>query len=158
MLLNLLNIFFFPVSAENVADNQNLTENLCLHLKRKHAGCPVIFFLDENDIITADNLSSKSFLKNLVDFHIISAFSPIVENLVRLKSSGFDFEEMEFYVTEENCMWVNLFLRYRNSRAIQNFCRNIGKSLREEVSLECKNKYYFYISSIMPIYKLIFFH
>ena len=134
MLLNLLNIFFFPVSAENVADNQNLTENLCLHLKKKHAGCLVIFFLDENDISTAENLSSESFLKNLTDFHIISAFSPIVENLVRLKNSGFDFEEMEFKITEDRVMWVNLFLRYRNSSAIQHFCRNIGRSLRETVS------------------------
>ena len=133
---------YIPVLDENLDEERNLTENLCLQLKEKHVGCPVIFFLDENDIITADNLSSKSFLKNLVDFHIISAFSPIVENLVRLKSSGFDFEEMEFNFTMENCMWVNLFLRYRNSRAIQNFCRNIGRSLRENVSLEFKNKHF----------------
>ena len=121
---------FVSVSAEKVADDRNLTENLCLKLKEKHVDSPVIFFLDENDIITADNLSSKSFLKNLADFHIISAFSPIVENLVRLKNTGFDFEEMEFKIDEDNVMWVNLYLRYRNSSAIQHFCRNIGRSLR----------------------------
>ena len=130
------NIPYLPVSAEKV-DDRNLTENLCLQLKEKHGGCPIIFFLDENDISTAENLSSKSFLKHLTDFHIITAFSPIVENLVRLKSTGFDFEEMEFNITEESCMWVNLFLRYRNSGAIQHFCRNIGRSLREDVSLKC---------------------
>ena len=127
---------------------------MCQQLKEKHVGCPVIFFLDENDISTADNLSSKSFLKNLSEFHLISAFSPIVENLVRLKSSGFDFEEMEFNFTVENCVWVNLFLRYRNSRAIQNFCRYIGKSLREDVSFKYKIKYDVYIVyATMPNYK-----
>ena len=114
--MKLLNILFInpniPVSAENFADERNLTENLCRKLKEKHAGCPVIFFLDENDISTAENLSSKSFLKNLTDFHIISAF---VENLVRLRCTGFDFDEMEF-------------------------CRNIGRSMREDVSLKCENK------------------
>ena len=119
-----------PVSAENLVEDGNLTENMCHQLKEKHVGCPVIFFLDENDISTAENLSSTTFLKNLTDFHIISAFSPIVENLVRLKSSGFDFEEMEFKINEDNVMWVNLYLRYRNSSAIQHFCRNIGRSLR----------------------------
>ena len=124
-----------PVSAENLVEDGNLTENMCHQLKEKHVRCPVIFFLDENDISTAENVSSKSFLKNLADFHLVSAFSPMVENLVRLKSTGFDFEEMEYNITEQNCMWVNLFLRYRNSGAIQHFCRDIGKSLRENVNL-----------------------
>ena len=119
------------------ADDRNLTESLCVQLKEKHVGCPIIFFLDENDISTANHLSSKYFLRKLTDFHIISAFSPIVENLVRLKKSGFDFDEMEFNITEENCLWVNLFLRYRNSSAIQDFCRSIGKSLRKDVSPKC---------------------
>ena len=105
-------------------------------MKEKHVGCPVIFFLDENDFSTAENLSSQSFVKSLTDFYIITAFSPIVENLVRLKNTGLDFDEKDFTFTEQNCLWVNLYLRYRNSRAIQDFCRNVGKSLREDITHE----------------------
>ena len=102
-------------------------------MKAKHDGDPVLLFIDENDITSTGNFSPKFFLKNLEDFHIISAISPISENYVRLKSTGFDFNEMDICVTDENCLWVNLYLRYRNSRAIQNCCRNIGQILREAV-------------------------
>ena len=106
---------------------------LCQRLKEKHAGEPVILFIDENDITSTGNFSSTFSLKNLDDFHIISAISPISENYVRLKSTGFDFNEMDICIKDENCLWVNLYLRYRNSSSIQNLCRNVGQSLREEV-------------------------
>ena len=115
---------------------ENETEKLaklCQKLKAKHAGDPVLLFIDENDITSTGNFSPKFFLKNLEDFHIISAITPISENYVRLKSTGFDFNEMDICVTDENCLWVNLYLRYRNTRAIQNCCRNIGQILREAV-------------------------
>ena len=100
-------------------------------MKEKHDGEPVIFFIDENDITSTGKFSLKNSLKNLEDFHIISAISPIAENYVRLKSSGFDFNEKDICIKDENCLWINLYLRYRNSKSIQNLCRNVGKALRE---------------------------
>ena len=100
-------------------------------MKEKHAEEPVILFIDENDITSTGNFSPKFSLTNLEDFHIISAISPIVENYVRLKSSGFDFNEKDICIKDENCLWINLYLRYRNSKSIQNLCRNVGKALRE---------------------------
>ena len=107
--------------------------NLCQKLQEKHAGEPVIFFIDENDITSTGDLPAKVCLKDLKDFHIISAISPISENYIRIKSTGFDFNEMDIFINNENCMWVNLYLRYRNSRVIQSLCRNVGLSMREEV-------------------------
>ena len=107
--------------------------NLCQKLEEKHAGEPVIFFIDENDITSTGNFSPKFSLKNMDDFFIVSAISPISENYVRLKSSGFDFNEMEINITEEKCLWIHLYLRYRNSSSIQKLCRNVGKSLRKAV-------------------------
>ena len=107
--------------------------NLCDRLTKKHAGESVILFIDENDITSTGDFPTKVCLRNLKDFHIISAISPISENYVRIKSSGFDFNEMDVYVKDEHCMWVNLYLRYRNSRVIQSLCRNVGLSMREEV-------------------------
>ena len=115
-----------------IAEDEKLT-NLCQRLKEKHAGDPVIFFIDENDITSTGNFSPKFSLKNMDDFYIISAISPISENYVRLKSSGFDFNEMEINITEEKCLWIHLYLRYRNSSSIQKLCRNVGKSLRKAV-------------------------
>ena len=128
-----------------MTEDRNPIQNLCEELKEKHVGFPVIFFLDENDIGNAENLLSQSFVKNLTDFYMITAFSPMVENLVRLKSTGFDFDEIELKITEENCLWANLFLRYRNSRAIQDFCRSIGRSLREDFSFNLTYLYFFFI-------------
>merc|ERR1712218_616550 len=102
-------------------------------LKEKHSGEPVILFIDENDITSTGNFSPKFSLKNLDDFYIISAISPIVENYVRLKSTGFDFNEKDIFIEDEKCLWVNMNLRYRNSGSIQNLCRNVGQSLREAV-------------------------
>ena len=113
---------------------------LCQKLKDQHAGDPVIFFIDENDISSTGNFSRKFCLKNLDDFHIISAISPISENYVRIKSTGFDFNEMDICIKDENCLWVNLYLRYRNSSSIQNLCRNVGLSMREAVKF-----YYLFI-------------
>ena len=108
---------------------------LCQKLKEKHAREPVILFIDENDITSTGDLPKKVCLKDSEDFHVISAISPISENYVRIKETGFDFNEMEICVKdEENCMWVNLYLRYRNSRVIQDLCRNVGLSMREEKS------------------------
>ena len=119
---------------------------LCRRLKEKHAGEPVILFIDENDITSTGNFSSTHSLKNLEDFFIISAISPISENYVRLKSTGFDFNELDICIKDENCLWINLYLRYRNTSSIQNLCRNIGKSLREAV-----NFYYStYIKAVLP--------
>ena len=72
-------------------------------MKEKHAREPVILFIDENDITSTGNFSPKFSLKNMDDFFIVSAISPISENYVRLKSSGFDFNEMEINITEEKC-------------------------------------------------------
>ena len=99
-------------------------------VKKKHPDSPVIFFIDENNISSAQRLSSTVNLKNLQSFHFISAFSPIVDNVVRLKNNGFDFEDRDIVIQQEDRMWVNLHLRYRNTRAVQNLCRDIGKSLR----------------------------
>ena len=99
-------------------------------MKQKHPESPVIFFLDENHISSAQSLTSKNYLKTLPSLHFISAFSPIVENVVRLKNNGFDFEDQDIFIEEKDRLWVNLNLRYRNTRAIQNLCRDIGKSLR----------------------------
>ena len=107
--------------------------NLCQKLQEKHAGEPVIFFIDENDITSTGDLPAKVCLNDLEDFHIISAISPISENYVRIKSTGFDFNEKDVQVINHFSMWVNLHLRYRNSRVIQNLCRNVGLSMREEV-------------------------
>ena len=106
---------------------------LCQRLKYKHAGEPVILFIDENDITSTGDFPTQVCLKDFEDFHIISAISPISENYVRIKSTGFDFNEMDICVKDENCMWVNLYLRYRNSSVIQSLCRNVGLSMREEV-------------------------
>ena len=118
----------FLVSGEKLTDNK--IESLYLRLKMKHAGNPVILFIDENDIVKAKSLSSNHFLKNINEFHLISAFSPIVDRFVRLKSTGFDLNGQDIVMEDEGCLWVNLFLRYRSSDAIQSFCRNIGESLR----------------------------
>ena len=86
------------------------------------------------------------------------AFSPIVENLVRLKNTGFDFDEKDFTFKEQNCLWVNLYLRYRNSRAIQDFCRNVGRSLREDISHKClafKSYMIIFITTIFVKYFLV---
>ena len=99
-------------------------------MKQKHLESPVIFFLDENNISSAQSLTSKNYLKTLPSLHFISAFSPIVENVVRLKNNGFDFEDRDIFIEEKDRLWVNLNLRYRNTRAIQKLCRDIGKSLR----------------------------
>ena len=121
--------------------------NLCQKLQEKHAGEPVIFFIDENDITSTGDFPKKISLNDLEDFHIISAISPISENYVRIKSTGFDFNEMDVQVIDQNSMWVNLHLRYRNSRVIQSLCRNVGLSMRGEVhhfsfKLKFKNKKY----------------
>ena len=119
-----------------MSDGENQIEKLgklCQKLKEKHAGDPVIFFIDEDDISSSGDFSQKCCLKNFDDFHIISAISPIVENYVRLKSTGFDFNEMDICIKDENCLWVNLYLRYRNSSSIQDLCRNVGQSLRKAV-------------------------
>lgn len=102
-------------------------------MKEKHAREPVILFIDENDITSTGHFSPKFSLKNMDDFFIVSAISPISENYVRLKSSGFDFNEMEINIKEEKCLWIHLYLRYRNSSLIQKLCRNVGKSLRKAV-------------------------
>ena len=114
------------------ADDEKLA-SLCQRLNEKHAGEPVIFFIDENDITSTGNFSPKFSLKNMDDFYIISAISPISENYVRLKSTGFDFNEKDISIQDEKCLWVNMNLRYRNSGSIQNLCRNVGQSLREAV-------------------------
>ena len=115
-----------------IADDEKLA-TLCQRLNEKHAGEPVILFIDENDITSIGNFSPKFSLKNMDDFYIISAISPISENYVRLKNTGFDFNEMDIFIEDEKCLWVNMNLRYRNSSSIQNLCRNVGKSLREAV-------------------------
>ena len=107
-----------------------MIEALCRKLMAKHAKKPVILFLDENDISFAQHLTSQLYLRDLSHFHFISAFSPIVENVVRLKISGFDFEDKDISIEDEERMWVNLYLRYRNTTAIQNLCRELGKSLK----------------------------
>ena len=119
---------------------------LCQRLKEKHAGEPVILFIDENDITSTGNVSSTHSLKNLEDFYVICAISPISENHVRLKNTGFDLNELDICIKDKNCLCVNLYLRYRNSSSIQNLCRNIGKSLRKAV-----NFYYSkYIKAVLP--------
>ena len=127
--------FFSVVVFSDLTEDEKLAK-LCQKLKEKHAGEPIILFIDENDITSTGNFSRKFSLKDLDDFHIISAISPIVENYVRLKSTGFDFNEMDIFIEDEKCLWVNMFLRYRNSSSIQNLCRNIGQSLREAVKFD----------------------
>ena len=132
-------LFFFKIFVIFLVSLPDLTEteklvNLCERLKEKHAKEPVILFIDENDITSTGGLPKKVCLKDFEDFYVISAISPISENYVRIKETGFDFNEMEIWVKdEENCMWVNLYLRYRNSRVIQDLCRNVGLSMREKV-------------------------
>ena len=123
---------FSALVLDDFTEDEKLAK-LCQRLKEKHAGEPVIFFIDENDITSTGNFSPKFSLKNFDDFYFISAISPIVENYVRLKSTGFDFNEMDVSIKDENCLWVNLYLRYRNSSSIQDLCRNIGQILREAV-------------------------
>ena len=123
---------FFALVFDDFTEDEKLAK-LCQRLKEKHPGEPVIFFIDENDITSTGNFSPKFSLKNLEDFYFISAISPIVENYVRLKSTGFDFNEKDVSIKDENCLWINLYLRYRNSGSIQDLCRNIGQSLREAV-------------------------
>ena len=113
-----------------MSEVDNQIERLCFRLRLKHDGHPVIFFIDENDIVKAKSLSSDNFLKNLNDFHLISAFSPIVDRFVRLKSTGFDLNGEEIWMEDEDCLWVNLFMSYRSTFAIQSFFRNIGESLK----------------------------
>ena len=110
--------------------------NLCERLKYKHTGEPVILFIDENDITSTGNFSPKFSMKDLDDFYIISAISPISENYVRLKNTGFDFNEKDIFIEDDKCLWVNMNLRFRNSSSIQNLCRNIGQSLREAVRFQ----------------------
>ena len=86
--------FFSVVVFSDLTEDEKLAK-LCQKLKEKHAGEPIILFIDENDITSTGNFSPKFSLKNLDNFHIISAISPIVENYVRLKSTGFDFNEMD---------------------------------------------------------------
>ena len=78
--------------------------NLCERLTEKHAREPVILFIDENDITSTGDFPTQVCLKDFEDFHIISAISPISENYVRIKSTGFDFNEMDICVKDENCM------------------------------------------------------
>ena len=104
--------------------------NLCERLTKKHAGEPVILFIDENDITSSEDFPKKVCLKRYDNFFVISAISPILENNNRTRGSN--FHEMDI-VKDENCMFVNLYLRYRNSRVIQRLCRNVGKGNREEV-------------------------
>ena len=115
-----------------MTDTEKLV-TVCQKVQEKHAGEPIIFFIDENDITSTGNFSPKFSLKNMDDFYIISAISPISENYVRLKSTGFDFNEKDIFIEDEKCLWVNMNLRYRNSSSIQNLCRNVGQSLREAV-------------------------
>ena len=93
----------------------------------------MILFIDENDITSTGDFPTKISLEDLKDFHLISAISPISENYVRIKSTGFDFNEKDVQVINNFSMWVNLHLRYRNSRVIQELCRNVGLSMTEEV-------------------------
>ena len=137
---------FYPVLVFADFTEDEKLANVCQRLKEKHAGEPVIFFIDENDITSTGNFSPKFSLKNMDDFYIISAISPISENYVRLKSTGFDFNEKDIFIEDEKCLWVNMNLRYRNSSSIQNLCRNVGQSLREAVK--------FFI--ILNIYKQVF--
>ena len=130
--------YFFSILVFADLTGDDKLAKLCQKLKEKHAGEPVILFIDENDITSTGKFSLKNSLKNLEDFHIISAISPIAENYVRLKSSGFDFNEKDICIKDENCLWVNLYLRYRNSSSIQDLCRNVGQSVREAV------KYYYF--------------
>ena len=125
-------IFLFSAVFTDLTDDENLVK-LCQKLKEKHTGEPVIFFIDENDISSMGNLPTKLCLNKLDDFYVISAISPISENYVRTKSSGFDFNEKDICVEDENCLWINLHLRYRNSSVIQNLCRNVGLSMREDL-------------------------
>ena len=127
-------IFVFYLVFADLTEAEKLVK-LCQKLKYKHAGEPVILFIDENDITSTGNFSSTFSLKNLDDFHIISAISPISENYIRIKSTGFDFNEMDICVKDTHCLWVNLYQRYRNSKVIQNLCRNMGLSMREQVKL-----------------------
>ena len=117
-------------------DHENQIERLselCTKLKEKHGTDPVVLFIDENEI-SMGKFSTDFRLKNLEDLNIISAISPIVEkDYVRLKDTGFDFNEMEITIKEEKCLWIHLYLRYRNSSSIQKLCRNVGKSLRKAV-------------------------
>ena len=122
----------FLVSLPDLTETEKLA-NLCLELIEKHAREPVILFIDENDITSTGDLPKKVCLKDFEDFYVISAISPISENYVRIKEAGFDFNEMDICVKYENCLWVNLYLRYRNSRVIQDLCRNVGLSMREKV-------------------------
>ena len=114
-------------------DETDKLANLCERLRKKHAGEPVILFIDENDITSTGDFPTKVSLKHWENFYVISAISPISENYIRIKSTGFDFNEMDICVKDDHCMWVNLHLRYRNSRVIQSLCRNVGLSMREEV-------------------------
>ena len=125
-------IFYLILASPDFTDDEKQAE-LCWRLKEKHAEEPVILFIDENDITSTGNFSPKFSLKNMDDFYIISAISPISENYVRLKSTGFDFNEKDIFIEDEKCLWVNMNLRYRNSGSIQNLCRNVGQSLREAV-------------------------
>ena len=108
---------------------------LCQKLEDKNGTDPVVVFIDENDI-NMGKFSTDLRMKKFKYLNIISAISPVVEkDLVSLKDNVFDFNEQDVYIEDENCLWVNLYLRYRNSTAIQNLCRKIGNSLREAVEI-----------------------
>ena len=138
--------FFSVVVFSDLTEDEKLAK-LCQKLKEKHAGEPIILFIDENDITSTGNFSPKFSLKKLDDFHIISAISPIVENYVRLKSTGFDFNEMDICIKDENCLWVNLYLRYRNffaanvSRRKQVFYRDSRRDDRTYTEIEIIHRF-----------------
>ena len=135
----------FTVSGDHENQIERLSE-LSTKLKEKHGTDPVILFIDENDI-SMGKFSTDFRLKNLEDLNIISAISPIVEkDYVRRKDNGFDFNEQDIFIEDKKCLWINLNLRYRNSSSIQNFCRNVGHSLRKVPYLI----FYFYLTSIFP--------
>ena len=129
--MNLKYLFSVLVFSDFTEDEK--LARLCQRLKEKHSGEPVILFIDENDITSTGDFPTKVCLKDWDNFYVISAISPISENYIRIKSTGFDFNEMDICVKDDHCMWVNLHLRYRNSRVIQSLCRNVGLSMREEV-------------------------
>ena len=122
-------------------DHENQIEKLsklCTKLKEKHGTNPVVLFIDEN-VISMGKFSTDFRLKNLEDLNIISAISPIVDkDYVRLKDTGFDFNEQDIFIKDKKCLWVNLNLRYRNTTALQDLCRYVGKKLREALEIVFK--------------------
>ena len=125
------------MSGEHENQIERLSE-LCTKLKEKHGTDPVVLFIDENEI-SMGKFSTDFRLKKLEDLNIISAISPIVEkDYVRLKDTGFDFNEQDIFIEDKKCLWVNLNLRYRNTTALQDLCRYVGKKLREALEIVFK--------------------